>query len=319
MNTRNKEVRKRIFYAFVMVLIFSLVFTGIAVYVVMNIFLIDELMDLSAHSQDISSRVRMVLFIPFSIMLGLSMTVAYFLSTYVTKNLTKLQDEKVKATGELKGVVLSTMAELIEERDDVTGHHIERTTEYLKVLIDSMKVHGIYADELSHYDEALLLQSCQLHDIGKISIRDDILLKPEKFTNDEYELIKNHTVFGEQVIDRIRSGTLDNNFLEYAKIFAATHHERWDGGGYPKGLKGDDIPLLGRMMAIVDVYDALVSPRQYKKAYAANEATQIIKDGRGTHFDPVLTDLFVMISGKFEQISIELSEGGQAELLLQKK
>jgi len=166
MNAKNKEVRKRIFYAFVMVLIFSLVFTGIVVYVVMNIFLIDELRDLSAHSQDISSRVRMVLFIPFSIMLGLSMTVAYFLSSYVTNSLIKLENEKIKATGELKGVVLSTMAELIDERDDITGQHIERTTSYLKVLMDGMREYGIYTDELGLYDEAMLLQSCRLHDIG---------------------------------------------------------------------------------------------------------------------------------------------------------
>jgi len=113
---------------------------------------------------------------------------------------------------------------------------------------------------------------------------------------------------GEQVIDRIKSGAVDNKFLDYAKVFAATHHEKWDGSGYPKGLKGEEIPLLGRMMAIADVYDALVSPRQYKREYTADKAVQIIRDGKGTHFDPLLTDLFLEISGTFEQITMELSE-----------
>jgi putative two-component system response regulator len=243
-------------------------------------------------------------------MIALSVGIAYLVSKYVAFGLTRLENEKNQVTGELKNVIFSSMTEMIEERDETTRDHIERTTLYLKVLIDGMKEFNIYADELSQYDEALLLQSCRLHDLGKVSIRDVILLKPDKFTDDEYELIKAHTTLGEQVIDRIKSSAVDSTFLDYAKVFAATHHEKWDGNGYPKGLTGRDIPLLGRMMAIVDVYDALVSPRQYKKAYSASEAAQIIKDGRGTHFDPLLADLFADICDRFEGISKAFLESG---------
>jgi len=293
-------------------LFFSLAFTGLVVYGVVNLFLVDSVRDIIADTYDITGRVRLVLLIPFSVMIALSMVISHFVSKRVAMGLAKLEDEKNQATGELKNVVLSTMAELIEERDDVTGHHIERTTLYLKALIDGMKTYGVYADTLSQYDESLLLQSCQLHDIGKVSIRDIVLLKPEKFTDDEYELIKAHTSLGEQVIDRIKSGAVDNAFLDYAKIFAAAHHEKWDGSGYPRGLKGEDIPLLGRMMAIADVYDALVSPRQYKKAFPASEAVAIILDGRGTHFDPMLTDLFGRISDKFEQATQNFTDNDSA-------
>ena len=312
MKTRNERIRRRIFFAFAIMLFFSLAFTGLVVYGVINLFLVDSVRDIIADTYDITGRVRLVLLIPFSVMIALSMVISHFVSKRVAMGLAKLEDEKNQATGELKNVVLSTMAELIEERDDVTGHHIERTTLYLKALIDGMKTYGVYADTLSQYDESLLLQSCQLHDIGKVSIRDIVLLKPEKFTDDEYELIKAHTSLGEQVIDRIKSGAVDNAFLDYAKIFAAAHHEKWDGSGYPRGLKGEDIPLLGRMMAIADVYDALVSPRQYKKAFPASEAVAIILDGRGTHFDPMLTDLFGRISDKFEQVTQNFTDNDSA-------
>ena len=274
----------------------------------MHIFLLNSLDGMITESYDVTARVRFILTVPVSVMIALSVAVGYVVSKYVAFGFKKLEDEKEQATGELKNVVLTTMAELIEERDEVTGGHIERTTLYLKALIDGMKEHGVYTDELSQYDETLLLQSCQLHDIGKVSIRDTILLKPDKFTDDEYEIIKAHTTLGEKVIDRIKSVAIDNNFLDYAKIFAGTHHERWDGSGYPNGLKGDDIPLLGRMMAIADVYDALVSPRQYKKAFSADEAAHIMSDGKGTHFDTVLIDVFADIRENFEQISKTFSE-----------
>ena len=226
MKTRNERVRKRIFVALTIMLFFSLALTGIVIYAVMNVFLLDGMGGLRDDPSDVTTRVRFILTVPISFMIVLSVAVAHIVSKYVAFGFKKLEDEKEQATGELKNVVLTTMAELIEERDEVTGGHIERTTLYLKALIDGMKEHGVYVDELSQYDETLLLQSCQLHDIGKVSIRDVILLKPEKFTDDEYELIKAHTTLGEQVIDRIKSGAVDNNFLDYAKIFAATHHER---------------------------------------------------------------------------------------------
>jgi len=167
-----------------------------------------------------------------------------------------------------------------------------------------MKRKGV--EEISAFDDELVLQSCQLHDVGKIAVQDSLLKKAGKLTPEEFELIKNHTTFGEKVILRLKEKTMDSDFLEYARIFAITHHEKWDGSGYPKGLKGEDIPLLGRMMAIADVYDALVEPRPYKVAYAHEKAKSIILEGKGTHFDPTLVDLFEEISPEFESIASEV-------------
>jgi len=221
-------------------------------------------------------------------------------------NLTKLVNDKTETVIELKNAMLSTMAELLESRDEITGGHIVRVQNYIKALIDAMNRHDVYKDELSEMDESLILQSCQLHDVGKISVKDSILNKPGRLTPDEFEEIKKHAVFGEKVIGRIIEKTMDSEFLEYARIFAISHHERWDGSGYPLGLSGEDIPLLGRLMAVADVYDALVDARPYKKAYSHEKAVEIMMEGRGSHFDPVLIDLFEEIHLEFKDISEEV-------------
>jgi putative two-component system response regulator len=138
-----------------------------------------------------------------------------------------------------------------------------------------------------------VLQSSQLHDIGKIAIQDSILKKPGALTPDEFEQIKDHTSIGEKIILKMGEHINEHVFLEYARVLASAHHEKWDGTGYPNGLKGEEIPLLGRAMAIVDVYDALISVRPYKEAFSREQAIEIIKNGSGTHFDPRLVDLFV--------------------------
>ena len=224
----------------------------------------------------------------------------------LNNNLEQLVEEKTKTVVELKNAILSTMAELVEYRDAITGGHIVRTQRYIKALMDAMKEHRVYAAEVSALDEELVLQSCQLHDVGKISVSDAILNKPAKLDPEEFESIKKHTTFGGEVINRLIDKTADSDFLEYAKIFAMTHHEKWDGNGYPKGLKGEEIPLLGRMMAISDVYDALVETRPYKSAYNHDGAVKIIMDGRGKHFDPHLVDLFEKVHGEFDRISEEI-------------
>jgi len=131
-----------------------------------------------------------------------------------------------------------------------------------------------------------------MHDLGKISITDVIVNKPGKLTEEEYDVMKSHAMEGERIIDEIISRTGEGDFLRNAKLFAGTHHERWDGKGYPRGLKETEIPLQGRIMAIVDVYDALVSERPYKKAFTNDEAVEIIMQNSGTHFDPKITKLF---------------------------
>jgi putative two-component system response regulator len=218
-------------------------------------------------------------------------------------NLLQMVAAKTKTVVELQNAVLQTMAELVEYRDDVTGEHIARTQRYLAILLGALQQHGLYQEEISSWDLELVLQSAQLHDVGKIVIRDSILQKPGKLTVAEFEQVKAHTTFGEQVIEKIKQNTSDQAFLEYARIVAATHHEKWDGSGYPRGLRGEDIPLLGRLMAIADVYDALISARPYKTALAHEEAVAVVAAGRGTQFDPALVDLFLGIADEFNVIA----------------
>jgi putative two-component system response regulator len=195
------------------------------------------------------------------------------------------------------------MAELVECRDDITGGHIERTQSYLRILLNTVVERDLYHEESSTWKLDLIIQSAQLHDVGKIAIKDSILKKPGKLTAEEFEKIKGHTLFGEEVITGIMKNTRQQAFLNYAKVFAGSHHENWDGTGYPRRLKETEIPLLGRLMAIVDVYDALVSVRPYKGAFSHEEAVKIISDEKGTRFDPSLIELFVDVSGEFNQIN----------------
>jgi putative two-component system response regulator len=210
-------------------------------------------------------------------------------------NLQQMVDEKTKTILELQDAILKTVADLVESRDDITGGHIERTRRGVGLLVEILGDHPVFGEEISDWDIKLLVQSSQLHDVGKIAISDHILKKPGRLDHEEFEKMKNHTSFGVQIIERIEADTSISDFLKYAKIFAGTHHEKWDGSGYPNGLTGENIPLQGRIMALADVYDALVSERPYKKAFSHTEAVKIIQDGRGSQFDPVLTDIFVKI------------------------
>jgi putative two-component system response regulator len=218
-------------------------------------------------------------------------------------NLLEMVEAKTKTVVDLQNAVLKTMAELVECREDITGGHIERTQNYLRVLLFALIERGLYKEETSTWNMNLVLQSTPLHDVGKVVIKDCVLLKPGKLTAEEYEHIKKHTIFGEEVIDRIKKNTAEQAFLDYAKVFAGSHHEKWDGSGYPRGLVGEEIPLLGRAMAIADVYDALVSARPYKNALSHEEAVCTITDSKGTHFDPSLVDIFLSVSDKFKEIS----------------
>jgi putative two-component system response regulator len=210
-------------------------------------------------------------------------------------NLQKMVDEKTKTVLELQDAILKTVADLVESRDDITGGHIERTQRGVGLLVEGLRDHPVFGKEVADWDIKLLLQSSQLHDVGKIAISDRILQKPGRLDKEEFEEMKKHAAFGVQIIEKIDASTSASNFLKYAKIFAGTHHEKWDGSGYPNGLAGETIPLQGRIMALADVYDALVSERPYKKAFSHAEAVKIIQDGRGTQFDPALTDVFIKV------------------------
>jgi len=213
-------------------------------------------------------------------------------------NLAEMVEAKTRTVVELQEAVLRTFAELIECRDGITGGHIGRTQYYLSLFLDELKKYGAYRDTIASWNTTLILQSAQLHDVGKIAIKDDILQKPGKLTNQEFEEIKTHVMFGETVIRNIMASTTEQDFLEQARIMVATHHEKWDGSGYPRGLKGEEISLQGRLMAIIDVYDALTSDRPYKPAYTHEEALGIIAEGSGTHFDPALVKIFLDFASK---------------------
>ncbi|GHU66683.1 two-component system response regulator [Spirochaetia bacterium] len=214
-------------------------------------------------------------------------------------NLQRMVEEKTRTVIVLQNAIIKTVANLVEYRDDVTGCHVERTMRGVGILINALREQGYYQDQIGSWNMDLLLQSSQLHDVGKIAIDDRILKKPGPLDEEEFEEMKKHAAFGVQVIEKIRAAAEENEFLYYAKIFAETHHERWDGTGYPFGLKSEGIPILGRIMAIADVYDALISERSYKRALSHEEAVQIIQDGRGTQFDPQLTDIFASVSDQF--------------------
>ena len=219
------------------------------------------------------------------------------------KNLQEMVDARTKTVVELKDAYLKTMAELIECRDYNTGGHIERTQHYLQILLNALKNCDLYNEELSTWDTKLIIHSAQLHDIGKISIRDNILQKPGSLTETEFNEIKTHVPVGVRVIEKIKENTKEREFLEQARILVATHHEKWDGSGYPNGLKGEEIPLQGRLMAIVDVYDALVANRPYRKAISHEEAVKIISGNSGKHFDPALINLFLSVSEEFNEFA----------------
>jgi putative two-component system response regulator len=214
---------------------------------------------------------------------------------YINANLERIVDEKTGAVVELQNAVLTTVSELVECRDDITGGHIERTAHTTRLIVGEMMERSVYTDELMSWDKELFLQSSQLHDVGKISINDNILLKPSRLTDEEFEVMKKHTIFGEEIIDRIQKKTRENAFLTHAKIMAGTHHERWDGSGYPRGISGLNIPLQGRIMSIADVYDALISKRPYKEPFSHETALRIMWESKGSQFDPIILDAFIAL------------------------
>jgi putative two-component system response regulator len=223
------------------------------------------------------------------------------LKTY-SEHLEDLVSKKVGQLLEIQTALLNTVAELVEYRDDPTGGHPFRIRRYLELLVDELIAKRLYRDEIRTWNVDLLLSSSKLHDVGKITIDDVILKKPAKLTDEEFEKIQEHAIAGVKIIERIEGNTKENDFLRYAKIIAGTHHEKWDGTGYPHGLKGEDIPLEGRLMAIADVYDALVSERPYKQPLSHAEAMRIIKEASGTHFDPTLVYTFVSLADKIAAV-----------------
>lgn len=201
--------------------------------------------------------------------------------------------EKTKEIIHIQEQTIYGMANLIENRDSDTGEHVKRTSLYVEVLGKAAEKAGYHSEIINDEYVELLKKAAPMHDIGKISIPDSILKKPGKLTEEEAQQVQNHTIAGGKIIKEVLSGIESDAYVEIACDVARSHHERWDGCGYPEQLKGEEIPLGARIMAIADVFDALVSPRCYKDAFSAEEAFNIISISKGTHFDPILADLFL--------------------------
>lgn len=205
-------------------------------------------------------------------------------------------------------VTIESMATLAEYRDKETGGHIKRTRLYVKLLAEHLKQHDKYKQFLTDENIDMLYKSAPLHDIGKVAIPDNILLKPTTLTDEEVKIMKTHTTIGHDVIKSSVRKLGKNSFLTIAAEIALSHQEKWDGSGFPQGLKGDAIPISGRLMALADVYDALTSKRVYKPPLSHTLAVDIIKKGRGTHFDPDMVDAFLEIQEQFRNIAREFAD-----------
>ena len=204
----------------------------------------------------------------------------------------------------IQDVTILAMASLAETRDSDTGNHIRRTQHYVKALADKLTPHPRFSAVLSELYINMLFKSAPLHDIGKVGIPDRILLKPGKLTVDEFDIMKSHTTLGRDAIQHAEDSLSTRvEFLALAKEIAYSHQEKWDGSGYPEGLSGDAIPVSARLMAVADVYDALISRRVYKDPMPHEMAVDIIRSGRGAHFDPDMTDAFLEISEDFRAIA----------------
>jgi len=218
-------------------------------------------------------------------------------------SLQDMVNEKIREIVSLQNSIIGVVTDLVEFRDGATGGHINRTETYMRLMVEKMIEEGVYQEETANWNIEHLVSSSQLHDIGKLGISDAILNKNGKLTPEEFEIMKKHVEIGVQAIrkieDNLQEKMVDSSFLRYARMIVGSHHEKWDGSGYPLGLRGKDIPLEGRLMAIADVYDALISSRSYKRPLPTDEARQIIENGSGSHFDPLLVDIFTKVADRF--------------------
>ena len=218
-----------------------------------------------------------------------------------------LEQEVARRTQEvmaIQDVTILALASLAETRDSDTGNHIRRTQYYVRALAEQLRNHPRFARFLTDANIERLFKSAPLHDIGKVGIPDRILLKPGHFDDQELQIMKTHATLGRDAISHAeKSLGTQVEFLSMAKEIALSHQEKWDGSGYPEGLSGDAIPISARLMAVADVYDALISRRVYKEAMTHEQAVNIIAEGRGSHFDPDVVDAFVQISDEFRAIA----------------
>lgn len=232
-------------------------------------------------------------------------------------HLEKLVQERTLELELTQEATIESMAVLAEYRDPETGGHIKRTQNYIKIMAEHLRHNAKFAAYFDEQTIDLLYRSAPLHDIGKVGIPDNILLKPGKLTVDEFNEMKKHAAYGHDAIKAAEKKIgKEYSFLSSAGEIALYHHEKWDGSGYPSGLAGDDIPVSGRLMAIADVYDALISKRVYKAPFTHQKAVHIIAEGRGTHFDPDMVDAFLQVHEQFRQIALQFADFEEERTLL---
>jgi putative two-component system response regulator len=231
-------------------------------------------------------------------------------------HLEQLVAERTRRLALTQAVTIESLATLAEYRDPETGGHIKRTQNYVKVLAVHLKDHPRFCDELKDDAIELLYLSAPLHDLGKVGVRDNVLLKAGRLTTEEFEEMKKHTLYGEEALRITEQKLGSDSFLRYAREIAYTHQEKWDGSGYPQGLKGDEIPIPGRLMALADVYDALISKRVYKPPFPHAKAVEIIVEGRGKHFDPDIVDAFVQLEDTFRNIALTFADFDEERQIL---
>ncbi len=223
-----------------------------------------------------------------------------------------LEQEVARRTREVQAiqdVTILTIASLAETRDNDTGKHLHRTQIYVKLLAENMKSNPRFSEYLTEHNITLLYKSAPLHDIGKVGIPDRILLKPGRLEPEEFDIMKTHTTIGRDAIQHAEDQlNLSVEFLNCAKEIAYSHQEKWDGSGYPQGLSGDNIPISARLMAVADVYDSLISNRVYRTAMTHDDTVQIIRTGKGTHFDPDLVDAFLELADEFRIIAEQYAD-----------
>jgi len=221
-------------------------------------------------------------------------------------------EKRTREVSAIQDVTILAMASLAETRDSDTGNHIRRTQFYVKVLAEKLRDHPRFAATLTDRYITTLFKSAPLHDIGKVGIPDRILLKPGHFEPHEFEIMKTHTTLGRDAIEHAEQSLgMQVEFLSMAKEIALGHQEKWDGSGYPQSLSGDAIPLSARLMAIADVYDALISRRVYKDAMSHDKAVDVITQGRDRHFDPDMVDAFLELQSEFRTIATRYADSDQ--------
>lgn len=221
-------------------------------------------------------------------------------------DLENLVAEKIREITDSQMATLIAISNLAEYRDKETGRHIERTSAYCQCLAEELRARGAYTDLISDAFVRDIVHAAPLHDIGKMGIPDHILNKPGRLTAEEFDVMKTHVTIGTDTLKKVLAKYPKNAFIRMGLDIAGTHHERWDGKGYPAGIAAENIPLSGRIMALADVYDALRSRRVYKEGFTHNDSVRIITEGRGTQFDPVVVDAFLSIEILFADLSEKL-------------